>query len=64
MAKKLAVVSKKECVACGVCVKQCPRNAITIDRGLYAVVNEDLCVGCTLCAKACTASIIHMEERG
>lgn len=62
MLKRKAVVSKKECVACGCCVKVCPRDAITIYKGLFAEIDENLCVGCTKCEKECPASVISMEE--
>ena len=61
MNKRKAVVSIRECVACGCCVKVCPRNAITIPKGIYADVNRDLCVGCGMCAKECPASVITLE---
>lgn len=61
MKKRKAVVSIRECVACGCCVKVCPRNAITIPKGIYADVNRDLCVGCGMCAKECPASAITLE---
>lgn len=61
--KKIACVDKKICVACGVCVKTCPKNAITIYRGCYAVADAEKCVGCGLCAKACPAGCITIQER-
>lgn len=61
--KKFACVDKKICVACGVCVKTCPKNAITIYRGCYAVTDTAKCVGCGLCAKACPAGCITIQER-
>ena len=61
--KKLAVVDKSVCVACGVCTKICPRNAIFIYRGCYAMVEENKCVGCGLCAGACPAGCISVKER-
>lgn len=60
---KKAIVNKKECVACGVCVKVCPRKAITIFHGIYADVNEDLCIGCKKCQKACPASVIQVGQK-
>ncbi len=59
MVKKYAYVSQADCVACGSCIKVCPRGAITVPKGIYAVVDRDLCVGCGICAKACPASIIE-----
>ncbi|NDO49216.1 4Fe-4S ferredoxin [Lachnospiraceae bacterium MD335] len=62
MAKRKASVNTKQCVACGCCMKVCPRNAITIPNGICAGVNKELCVGCGLCAKECPASVITLEE--
>ena len=61
--KKLAVIDKSVCVACGVCAKTCPKGAISIYRGCYAQVEETKCVGCGLCAKACPAGCIAIKER-
>ena len=61
--KKLAVVDRRICVACGACVKACPKNAISVYRGCYAAVNEAACVGCGLCAKACPAGCVETKER-
>ena len=61
--KKLAVVDKGICVACGVCMKACPKGAISIYRGCYAVGDETKCVGCGLCARVCPAGCITVKER-
>ena len=61
--KKLAFIDKNICVACGVCMKACPKGAISIYRGCYAAANEAKCVGCGLCAKACPAGCIMVKER-
>ena len=61
--KKLAVIDRKVCVACGVCTKTCPKSAISIYRGCYAIVDEGKCVGCGLCGKACPAECISIKER-
>ena len=61
--KKIAVIDQTVCVACGVCMKACPREAVSIHRGCYAVVDGKKCVGCGLCAKACPAGCISTAER-
>ena len=61
--KKLAVPDGKICVACGVCMKACPREAISIYKGCYARVDAGKCVGCGLCARACPAGCIAVAER-
>ena len=61
--KKLAAPDREVCVACGVCTKACPKNAIFIYKGCYAVVDDTKCIGCGLCAKACPAGCIEIRER-
>lgn len=61
--KKLAFADKNVCVACGACMKACPREAVSIYRGCYAVVDEAKCVGCGLCTRACPAGCIAVKER-
>ncbi|RGY96751.1 4Fe-4S binding protein [Clostridium sp. AM58-1XD] len=58
--KSRASVDKTGCVACGCCVKYCPREAIRVVSGIYAEVDTDRCVGCGLCARACPASTISI----
>jgi len=59
--KRKALVPSNLCVACGQCAKECPKQAISIYKGMYAVVDET-CVGCGKCAKACPAGIITLVE--
>ena len=61
--KRKAVPDQKICVACGVCLKACPKGALSIYRGCFARVEEEKCVGCGLCAKACPAGCIAITER-
>ena len=61
MTRKKTVVSIQDCVACGCCMKVCPRNAITIPNGIHAVIDRERCVGCGICTKECPASIITLE---
>lgn len=60
--RRKAQVNTSDCVACGCCVKVCPRDAIHVIKGLFAQVNEDLCIGCGKCARECPASVIAVKE--
>jgi Pyruvate/2-oxoacid:ferredoxin oxidoreductase delta subunit len=57
-----AIISKKDCIACGSCTKVCPKNAIVIENGSYAIVDHELCIGCRSCLKTCPALAITMEN--
>jgi len=63
MAKKYAFVDRSRCVSCGVCMKECPKDAITIWKGCYAKMDAARCVGCGKCAKVCPAGCIEVRER-
>ena len=60
--RRKAFVDSNDCVACGCCVKVCPRNAIEIWNGIMAKINMESCVGCGKCAKECPASVITIQE--
>lgn len=60
--RRRARVDERLCVACGCCVKVCPREAIAVVGGVCARVDEVRCVGCGKCARECPASVIDMYE--
>lgn len=63
LSKRVAKFNHAVCVACGACVKECPREAIFINKGCYAVGKAELCVGCGKCAKICPSGCIEIIER-
>lgn len=62
MSKKVASIDKS-CVACGCCVKVCPRSALFVHKGVCAAVDESRCVACTKCVATCPAGVISMMLR-
>lgn len=48
----MAYVITDECISCGVCVDECPVEAITEGEDIY-VINPDLCTDCGSCADVC-----------
>lgn len=72
----VAVVDKEKCVACGQCVKACPKKLIELvpykSKFHVRCVSQDKgkavmdacsagCIGCTLCTKQCHFDAIHMN---
>ena len=57
----MAYVISDECVACGSCADECPKDAITEGDGKY-VINADECVDRGSCADACPKDAISAGE--
>lgn len=73
----IAVVDPEKCVACGKCIKECPKHLIELklyesrhavscnsnDKGKdVKVVCQAGCIGCKLCEKNCEFDAIHVEN--
>lgn len=73
----VAQVNESKCIACGACVRECPRELIRIHECANPIVvkcsNKDLgknarkycevsCIGCGICEKVCPAGAITISE--
>ena len=56
----LAHIDEDYCVKCGLCVRKCPRQAITKEKGAFPIVHADICIGCGACKVACTVEAIKI----
>jgi len=56
-----AVVDRDECTGCGLCVDECPAEAITLDADGISVVDADECTDCGACADVCPAVAITLK---
>lgn len=56
-------VKQEDCVGCGVCVEECPVNAISmVDE--KAEINMDECIRCGVCHDVCPQDAVrHDSER-
>ena len=51
------------CVFCGLCAKNCPQGAISVDRASKSwKLDETLCVSCGLCTEKCPKKCLKMGE--
>jgi len=56
-------IKTEDCVACGVCVDECPVGAISIN-GQGAVIDEKMCIRCGRCHDVCPEEAVrHDSER-
>lgn len=58
------------CIACGVCVQDCPVSClglslIGIDKyqKAYPQMHNETCIGCGICANNCPMGAIEMKEQ-
>ena len=49
-------VCSVSCIGCGLCEKECKKDAIHVVNGV-AVIDYEKCVGCKLCTKVCRKSL-------
>jgi Na+-translocating ferredoxin:NAD+ oxidoreductase RNF subunit RnfB len=74
---RLPIIDEKKCTGCGVCVKECPKNVLTLmprSKLVYlACVSKDKgkavkdvckvgCFACNICIKACPYGALKMEN--
>ena len=56
-------IKTEDCVACGVCVDECPVGAIVMEKEA-AVINEKTCIRCGKCHDVCPQEAVrHDSER-
>jgi RnfABCDGE-type electron transport complex B subunit len=60
--KDVRSVCKTGCIGCGICVKQCEFEAVTVENNL-ATIDPSKCTGCGKCAEKCPAKVIHKMTR-
>jgi len=56
-----AEVESEFCISCRRCEKECPKNAIKIDKEIGAYVDEINCDGCGICATCCPTQAIDIR---
>jgi NAD-dependent dihydropyrimidine dehydrogenase PreA subunit len=55
-----AIVDKRRCGGCRVCVEICPNHAISMDKTV--VIDSDQCNGCGSCVAECPNEAISLSE--
>jgi ferredoxin len=55
-----AVMEPDDCTGCGICVDDCPMEAISLNDHDVAVVNAETCIGCGVCTHVCAPGAIRL----
>ena len=59
--KVVATICERGCIACGLCARSCPVNAIKMENNL-PVIDQELCNGCGSCVEACPRKVITLKS--
>lgn len=54
-------IDNSKCKGCGLCVKACPQQAITLNKGT-STIKQELCMGCGTCREICNNNAIYEVE--
>jgi len=58
---KMPWIDKNKCIGCGICVKECPVNAITIEDG-KAEIDMEKCIRCGNCHEICPQQAVRHDS--
>ncbi len=56
--KGIVEINEDKCIGCGICVEECPYDAIWMNKEMKLAYKCDLCGGDPLCVKYCPANAL------
>jgi len=51
-------VDPEKCISCGICINNCPVNAISFDENQKAKINQEKCISCSKCIGICPVNAV------
>ncbi|MCK5082632.1 MAG: 4Fe-4S binding protein [Candidatus Omnitrophica bacterium] len=54
-------VKVEKCEGCGVCISECPAEAISME-GRHAVIDQEKCIKCGTCRSVCPCEAIRPDS--
>lgn len=54
-------IDKERCIGCGICVDECPADAISIENG-KAIIDMEKCIRCGKCHDACPHNAVRHDS--
>ena len=60
---EVAEIIPDKCIACQICIGECPVGAIELSPDGVAVVDPEVCVGCGKCFESCPVDAVKFEKK-
>jgi electron transfer flavoprotein alpha subunit len=60
---EVAEVISDKCIACQICIGECPVGAIELSPDGVALIDPEVCVGCGKCFESCPVNAIKFEKK-
>lgn len=60
MTKEKIICNKEKCIKCGVCMRHCPRRAITL--APFPEIDTKKCIRCFCCIELCPEHALHLQD--
>jgi electron transfer flavoprotein alpha subunit len=60
---EVAEVISDKCIACQICIGECPVGAIELSPEGVAKIDPEVCVGCGKCSESCPVEAIKFEKK-
>ncbi len=59
---EIAEILSDKCIACQICIGECPVGAIELSPDGVAVIDPEVCVGCGKCADVCPVEAVAFDQ--
>jgi electron transfer flavoprotein alpha subunit len=59
---EVAEINPDKCIACQICIAECPVEAIHLTRQGVARIDPEICVGCGKCADVCPVEAVAFDQ--
>ena len=60
---EVAEIIADKCIACQICIGECPVGAIELNAEGVALIDPEVCVGCGKCFESCPVAAVKFERK-
>jgi electron transfer flavoprotein alpha subunit len=60
---EVAEIIPDKCIACQICIGECPVGAIELSSDGVALIDPEVCIGCGKCVESCPVEAVKFEKK-